>query len=128
MKNLHGLLLLCAFFCIANVSGQNIPVYPIPTFGVEVNGYACFSNGNLSSELCNQFTDEKKEIKIHLQPISSEEPGCEATVWVYSLDQTTVLGPYYTVCGEILSIEVDDREWGVMVNTECEVEVDVWIE
>lgn len=54
--------------------------------------------------------------------------NCTATVWVYSLDQTTVLGPYTVTCGQTLSVPIDERQWGVLVESEEEVIVDVWIE
>lgn len=54
--------------------------------------------------------------------------SCTATVWVYSLDQTTVLGPYTVTCGQTLSVPIDERQWGVLVESEEEVIVDVWIE
>jgi len=38
------------------------------------------------------------------------------------------LGPYLVQCGETLTVEIDEREWGVLVETGSETLVDVWIE
>jgi len=53
---------------------------------------------------------------------------CTATVWVYSLDGQTVYGPYTMHGGDILRVEIDDREWGAYVVSNDLVTVDVWIE
>jgi len=38
-----------------------------------------------------------------------------------------VLGPYTVYAGETLDVEIDEREWGVLVQTTYEIQVDVWI-
>jgi hypothetical protein len=63
---------------------------------------------------------------MHLKSSSVGYTNCEATVWVYNLDQNTVLGPYTVNCGETLTVEIDEREWGVLVESEEGVIVDVW--
>lgn len=106
-----------------NSYAQNIPVYPIPSYNVSVNGYANFKN-NLQS-LKNPVR-AKQELDIQIRSGSGTH-NCTATVWVYSLDQTTVLGPYTVTCGQTLSVPIDERQWGVLVESEEEVIVDVWI-
>jgi len=117
-----------AIFLIILLSGfnsftQNIPVYPIPSYNVAVNGYANFKN-NLQSQ--RNPVRAKQELNIQIRS-SSGTHNCTATVWVYSLDQTTVLGPYTVTCGQTLSVPIDERQWGVLVESEEEVIVDVWI-
>jgi hypothetical protein len=51
-----------------------------------------------------------------------------ATVWVYSLDLQDIIGPYTVYGGETIYVDIDEREWGVIVQSEDHVEVDVWIE
>jgi hypothetical protein len=116
-------IFLVFLFSGFNSYSQSIPVYPIPSYNVAVNGYANFKN-NLQS-LKNPVR-AKQELDIQIRSGSGTH-NCTATVWVYSLDQTTVLGPYTATCGQTLSVPIDERQWGVLVESEEEVIVDVWI-
>jgi hypothetical protein len=53
--------------------------------------------------------------------------GSFAIAWIYSLDGLDVLGPYTIYAGETLSVPIDDREWGVIIQTSFEIQVDVWV-
>lgn len=110
---------------LAKGYAQNLPTYPIPSFNVTVDSLANFkeTNRNLSPD----FTDGKKEINVQIQG-RAETGSCEATVWVYSLDQSTILGPFALSCGSLLTVEIDDIEWGVLVDSDDDILVDVWIE
>ena len=109
--------------CSMHSYGQRVPVYPIPSFQVPVEGNAIFrENGNPANPIP---TEEKREIKVHVTT-SDGSQNCQATVWVYSLDHTSILGPYIVDCGETLTVEVDDRSWGVLVESENETIADVW--
>jgi hypothetical protein len=67
-------------------------------------------------------------MNIKVQCVGGKNLGtCQATVCVYSLDGQTILGPYTVYGGEILSVPIDDREWGVYVESDDEITVDVWI-
>ncbi|MEI6898765.1 MAG: hypothetical protein WCL00_02710, partial [Bacteroidota bacterium] len=123
MKKTIGFILFGLLFGIANLDGQNIPTYPIPSYNISVDGYANFLNQHSNSKNTSRG---KRDANIHLKSGSVGNPNCEATVWVYSLDQTTILGPYTVNCGETLTVEIDEREWGVLVESEEEVIVDVW--
>lgn len=125
MKTKNFIVLCLLFFGLAPVFGQHqdIPVYPIPSYNVCVYGLAEFSN-QLKTPCEN--TDGKRQVHVHLDPVSSGYPDCEATVWVYSLDEITVLGPFTVDCGQTLDVEIDERDWGVLVNSEEKLIVDVW--
>jgi hypothetical protein len=49
-------------------------------------------------------------------------------VLVYRLDQSISYGPYTVGCGQTLDVEIDYNLWGVLVESEVEVFVDVYIE
>ena len=51
-----------------------------------------------------------------------------ATVWIYSIDGLDILGPYYVTCGNTLEVEIDDREWGALVESDMDINVSVWID
>lgn len=112
---------LMVMFCQFS-SAQVIPTYPIPSYGVHVTGYANFREGYHNT---SKSTREKMTANVVVTSVGTK--SCTATVWVYSLDQTTVLGPYTVTCGQTLSVPIDERQWGVLVESEEEVIVDVWI-
>jgi hypothetical protein len=126
MKN----LILCFLFILSlsGLSGsfaQKLPTYPIPSYNVTVDSLANFRE--LTNSETSDVCDGKREINVQVKP-KGGTGLCSATVWIYSIDQSTILGPYMVSCGSTLTIEIDDREWGVLVESEDEVLVDVWIE
>ena len=127
MKTSILLTLILSVVCLYSVKSQNIPTYPIPSYNIVVNGLADFKNKISHGEFSNSPM-EKRDANVHLKSGSIGNPDCSATVWLYSLDQTTILGPYDVACGETLRVEVDEREWGVIVQSDSEVIVDVWFD
>lgn len=120
-----GLFLFLMLVGIVKGYAQNLPTYPIPSFNVIVDSLTNFRETNRT--LSRDFTDGKKEINVQIQGRAGTG-SCEATVWVYSIDQSTILGPFALSCGDLLTVEIDDREWGVLVDSADEILVDVWIE
>lgn len=92
--------------------------YPIPSYKVEVNGRALFE------EMTTHKGKKDGNVKIQCNTVA--EAGCPVRVYFFTLDRTTVLGPYCVSCGETLTIPLDEREWGVYVESEIIVTVDVW--
>jgi hypothetical protein len=125
MKKTLSFMIFWLILGLYSVLGQNIPVYPIPSYNVKVDGYVDFSQQHT---VLKNNSKQKKDVIIHLKSGSTENTGCQATVWIYSLDQTSILGPFIMNCGETLVVGIDDREWGVLVNSEDDVIIDVWIE
>jgi hypothetical protein len=111
--------------------------YPIPSYNVPVISKATFQESKVStggSSLNNNngpvsapMAKREMDVKVNCSG-SSSGGSCQATVWVYSLDGLTVLGPYVVYGGDILSVTIHDRDWGVLVTTEDDQTVDVWIE
>lgn len=117
------LLLIFGFFLAVGLMSQTQNPYPIPSYNVTVDGYTLFQESMGSS-----LTEGKKILNTSVKKYGPESPECTATVWIYSLDEQSVLGPYSVPVGTILSVEIDDRLWGVLVDSDCEILVDVWIE
>jgi uncharacterized membrane protein len=101
---------------------QSIPTYPIPSYNILVNGYANFRDNYVTR---SNPTKAKQELHVQVRTANGSQ-NCQATVWIYSLDQTTVFGPYTVTCGQTLTIPIDEREWGVLIESEEDVIVDVW--
>jgi len=132
-KIITSVLLLFMLFGCFTVYSQGFPRYPIPSYNIPVTGFADFANQVSTNQ--QSFSLEKKQqcvpagprhIIIRISAVTDPGQSCQATVWVYSLDLTTVLGPYYLSCGDEISVPIDDRQWGVMVDSEDKVVVDVW--
>jgi hypothetical protein len=111
---------------LGNYNGiaQGVPVYPIPSYNVLVDGNATFREDVHKPGFSK--SKQKRAMHIRVKPKGGTQL-CQATVWVYSLDQSTILGPFTVNCGETLAVEIDDREWGVLAESEEEILVDVWI-
>ena len=92
-----------------------------------VEKFATFQE-NVSTPSGENRDRAKRKIKIKINCYTKDFLTCSAIVWVYSLDGLDVLGPFTVTDGEILVVEIDDREWGCRVITEDPVFVDVWIE
>ncbi len=123
MKTSFSMAVLMVFVLIRFDSySQTIPTYPIPSYNVHVNGYANFRDNYV---IKSNPSKAKQELDVQARTTSGSQ-NCQATVWVYSLDQTTVLGPYTITCGQTLTIPIDEREWGVLVESDEDVIIDVW--
>jgi len=117
MKKFILLFILAAMICF---SSKTFAQYPIPSYNVSVRSRADFQEKNPAKG--------RRVMNIKVQCVGGKNLGtCQATVWVYSLDGQTILGPYTVYGGEILSVPIDDREWGVYVESDDEITVDVWI-
>ncbi len=124
MKKVMFIFIACMLFAaIHKADAQSSMSYPIPSYDVMVNGLANFQESN---ETGSGNTDGKKTVKV-VTPCYNTPAPCEISISVYSLDGLYCLGPYLITSGQSFSIEVDDRAWGVNVQTECAVEVDVFI-
>ena len=118
-------LILFAMIGCGQLFSQIIPTYPIPSFNIYVNGTANFRQ-DYHQRVTNP-TKEKREVHVVVGSQASCN-NCTATVWVYRLDHSTILGPYTVTCGQTLTVPIDDREWGVLVESDEDIIVSVWIE
>jgi len=124
MKTVFFVLCFIVFISVNPLSGQDFKFYPIPSFNVLVDPAAIFQDMQGGSN-----SKAKREIIVHTKKSNkSDSSSCFASVTLYTLDHQTILGPYTVNCDETLSVEIDDRDWGVSVTSLTEIEVSVWIE
>ncbi|MGE5424936.1 MAG: hypothetical protein ACM3N9_06210 [Syntrophothermus sp.] len=96
--------------------------YPIPSFHAEVKGKAVFK-GNLSVQ------DKKRTINVRITKMGATDEGETspfAMVTIATTDLRTVLGPYKLLYFDVLTVVIDDREWGVLIDSQEPVYADVW--
>jgi len=119
MKKISCLILILSGMFMARVSAQN----PIPSYGVPVDHIANFQEQQKSNKP-NYPNKAKGSIIIK----SNGSLSSIAIVYVYSLDHQDILGPFTMHGGDIISVAIDSREWGVLVESDDHITVDVWIE
>lgn len=115
-------MILISLILATGLMGQN----PIPSYNVPVFHRANFQEG-VSKNSHGDITRGKRLIKTRMIG-SSVTPPCYGWIWIYSLDLLDVFGPFYLECGDTLAQEVDEREWGVYIESECHVTADVWFD
>jgi hypothetical protein len=71
---------------------------------------------------------EKRRLGIHVSQLIADTVSNSVIIYVYSLDGQTILGPFYLTGNETIYVDIDDRLWGVLVESESKVKVSVWIE
>ncbi len=112
-------IFIVAFFLFITGFQQAFAQFPIPSYDQSVKSRANFQESQSYRGRRNM------NVKVKCVGITSSAT-CQATVWIYSLDGQTVFGPYTVNGGETLTVEIDDREWGVLVQTNDEITVDIW--
>ncbi len=118
MKKIFLFTLLLIAFGAAKLNAQS----PIPSFNVMVYPATRFQE---SLELTNNCLPSKGK-RIMVITVNGTHQG-SAVVYVYSLDGLTVFGPYTVNGGQTLFVEIDNRPWGVIVQGNESIIVDVWI-
>jgi hypothetical protein len=101
---------------------------PIPSYNFLVQQRANFQEDQSSGLSLGDNCLEKRQLIVRPSSGPSGAITCSCTVWVYSHDKQTVLGPFTVHCGDLLVVEIDEREWGTYIQSDQDVYVDVWIE
>lgn len=119
MKKTFFLIVFLCGIGVLMVSAQN----PIPSYNVPVYHVANFQEQQNKDNL-QLISRGKREVVVQ----GHGTPSSLATVYVYSLDYLDLLGPFTIHGGETLRVEIDSREWGVFVESQDHLTMDVWIE
>lgn len=121
MKSFLVFSFIFLFISFSDVNGQGNTTYPIPSFNIVSNGSANFLE-QVTKSTVFQFRG-KRQLNIK----NSGSSSGPVQVWAYSFDKVDLLGPYTVYPGETLTIGIDEREWGVITESESEVILSVWI-
>lgn len=124
-KTIFYSALFITLMSIVDVRAQSIASYPIPSYDVVVNGYANFIENDRSQNITQIVGKRVVDVEVKTPSDINE---CQSTVWAYTLDYSEVLGPFTVNCREPIAINIDDRKWGVLVESESEVVIDIWFE
>ena len=114
-------MLLCViliFFGSVIALGYN----PIPSYDVPVYHKANFLEKQNGEKSKLQVNKSKRIMNVRIVAL----PPVTTHVWIYSMDGHDVLGPYEVIGDGLISVQIDDRDWGVYVESDGHAEVDVW--
>ena len=120
------LLLIFVLVCFAGLN-QLFAANPIPSYNVLVTGRASFLESTIPF-LGNVPSDARRQMNVQTSTASpsARVSSSIVVVKIYRLDGLITKGPYYLICGQSLSVGIDDYKWGVEVKTEVPARVSVW--
>lgn len=119
MKNLI-LFLIFGFSGIFSAYAQ----FPIPSYNTVVDNRATFTE---QTKNLKSFENIDSQRVLKVKRASNKTPGDDVVFYACSLDGQTTLGPYNIAPGETISVDIDQRDWGIVVFASVEVVLDVWI-
>ena len=117
------LVLLCFYGIILN----NYAQYPIPSYNVLVFPKATFMDGTTIPNIFKKY-DPMEKIRIVIQILQKTPDSIPIVTTVYAekTDKSVILGPFYIKGNNTLYIDVDDENWGVLVESDYPEDVSVW--
>jgi hypothetical protein len=71
---------------------------------------------------------EKRRVGVQASHTSLDSTSNRVTVYVFRRDKSIILGPFYLNADNPLYVDIDDQAWGVLVQSEHEVDISVWFE
>lgn len=123
MKTILFLSILLFLIDVPDAKSQ----YPIPSYDIPVNYRANFQEVNNG---VSQIHDSRERRKVIVRTVcgSTGISSCTALVWVYRIDGQAIYGPFIVNPGTDLIVDVDDGLWGVYIESDGPIIVDVLIE
>ena len=109
-------LLISRGYCQYPIPSYDVPVYHHSTFYEKEESRTAKGNFKGQKRMCIRITHGTNKVSFYAQ------------VWVFTLDLKTVLGPYTATCDTTLYVNIDDQQWGVRVESDDHIMVDVWID
>ena len=117
------IILLSVIICFAYLGGLMAQVInPIPSFNFPMTP----SQALFGEIRVNNNGKEKRDMLVEISTASHFSAQITAKVWVVKKNGNVVKGPYTIETGEPLSVPIYIGKWGVIVNCEWNVFVDVW--
>jgi hypothetical protein len=104
-------------------------INPIPSYGTKVTFRANFQEKNNGT---SPGEKERRQMNIQTSTASSgKSQGSVAVVYVYRLQGHKAKGPFYVHPGELLTVEINNKKWGVameLLDPGAQMLANVWIE
>jgi hypothetical protein len=119
------ILISIALFMVAAISVK--AANPIPSYNVPVNSRTVFLEDRSTLCVVNNG-EEKRDMNIQNSGGGYAPEVSYISVIVYRLDNQKTKGPYIIMSGEHLSVPIDGKEWGVIMDPSSTSTVSVWID
>jgi hypothetical protein len=116
------LLLTVLLFFISSIAA--LAYEPIPSYKVPIMHHQNFLEKRTTLD-GDPAPKGKRDMNIQSSASTNGKPTL-VIVWVYSQDGRDILGPYYIMAGQLLTVPVDEREWGVFVICDDHVYISVY--
>jgi hypothetical protein len=120
--------LICFLMILALGAGIHVNASkPIPSFKEKIYNVANFQEKNQggNAPMSGDLKGKRAMIIVANVVGPAKTP---VIIWVYSLDLTSILGPFVIFGDGQISVPVDDRNWGTVVQCTDKVEVSVYSE
>ena len=115
------LLSVIIYFTLISGSFAQI-INPIPSYN-----YQMTSSQALFGEIRSAGNGkEKRDMDVEISTASHWPGQIFAKVWVVKKNGNVVKGPFIIYPGQLLQVPIDNGKWGVIVNCDWEVAVDVY--
>ena len=94
---------------------------PIPSYKFLMNGQQRFKDYGHGPSI-----KERRQLNIKTSATTHGIKQWDIKVWVVKDSSTVVLGPYYPLLGQTLSVFVDWGTWGAVIKSTIDISVDIW--
>ena len=116
------IILLSVVFCFISVSALVAQIInPIPSYNFNIT-----TPQALFGEIRVNNSKEKRDMVVEISTASHGSTPIFAKVWVVKKNGNIVKGPFIVHLNDPLSVPIDHGKWGVIVNCDWEVLVDVY--
>jgi len=112
------------FGIVLNIYAQ----YPIPSYSVPIFPKGTFNQFGITPGSGEDGPMDKRAVGVQVLQTMPDSETNIVTIYVYNLQDSTVLGPYYVTGDSTLYVPIGDGDWGVLVESEEKVVVSVWIQ
>ena len=119
------LIIICTCGIVLNIHAQ----YPIPSYNIPVFPRANFTEESITPAMFKKMAPMEK-VRFGIQATQSQPDSIPniTTVYVYRLDKSIILGPFYITGSNTLYVDIDSQQWGVLVSSLYPEDVSVWTE
>ena len=125
MKKLFFVFTFVLIAGLARINAQVVPptvVHPIPSFNYAMNESSAYFH---ETKGINN-NREKRDMDVVVNTRSTIGIPSFAMVFVFKLSPMKILGPYFVLPGQQLTVPIDNARWGVLVSANFEADVSVW--
>lgn len=125
MKKVLLIVTLLLVTGLSDLLAQNNQINPIPSYNFPISSlFTAFQEKPTHSAPQR----EKRDMDIVISSSSSNPGQVSAKVWVVKENALLALGPFTVYPDQVLSVPIDNGQWGVIIKTDDNVTASVWID